>query len=283
MTYPQELFRRAAKVLINKTRILLCSLLLAGCEGNNDPSQIQVFAASSLIEVGTAWKKDFESQHPSARIIYQFQGSQQLALQIAEGAQPDIFLSAASAPMQRLVEGNVVDEMSVFPLCMNRLLVISSTQLTPIMDDWRELMRPGLKLVIGVNEVPVGQATLHMFKAAGTEFETKALANVVSYEPNVKAVLSRVRLGEADAGVVYQTDVRREDATLIRSHELPVEINPPTTYFGVLLPQAAKREAVQSFLAYVRGEGGQKILINHSFGVIHGHEIPKTEILNLKP
>ena len=177
-----------------------------------------VFAAASLTEPFGEIGKSFEAAHPGVTVVYNFAGSQQLAQQINAGAPADVFASANKKQMGATIDAGSVISGTQQIFARNRLVVIYPKDNPAGLKDLNDLANPGLKLVLAAKEVPVGQYTLDFLdKAAadpalGTTFKDAVLKNVVSYEDNVKNVLTKVALGEADAGIVYLSDISGADA-----------------------------------------------------------------------
>lgn len=181
--------KRAAAVLA------LCGLL-AGCGGGDardDDAPLTVFAAASLREV---------LPEIDGSATYVFAGSNQLAVQLRDGARADVFVSASERVAAELVDAGVVEPPVT--VASNRLVVVvpRASSAVAALDD---LDDPGVKLVLGAVGVPAGDYAREALPAAGLE---GALANVVSLEDDVRGVVAKVALGEADAGVVYATDAR---------------------------------------------------------------------------
>src|SRR3954471_9650544 len=176
------------------------------------PSRITVYAAASLSDAFKALGKILELNHPGLTVQFNFAGSQQLALQIEQGAPADVFASADQRWMQYAAEKGLVEGTPAI-FARNRLVVIVPRTNPARIAKLHDLARPGTKIVMAAEAVPAGKYSREAVrKLAGApgfppEYELSVLANVVSQEENVKAVVAKVQLGEADAGLVYQSDV----------------------------------------------------------------------------
>jgi len=249
--------------------------LLSACQAgaskqSDNPQTLTVFAATSLTEAFTKIGQEFEAGHAGVKVEFNFAGSQQLAQQLAQGAQADVFASANQAQMDAAVSAGRVDAGTAEIFARNRLVVIypkdNPASLTRLLD----LAKPGLKLVLAAKEVPVGGYSLQFLEKAsqssdfGGYFGGNVLANVVSYEENVRAVYSKVALGEADAGIVYTSDIPKDEAR-VGSLEIPDELNVLATYPIAPLQDSPNPELAASFVEFVISPAGQAILSEYGF------------------
>ena len=219
--------------------VVAAAVLIAGC-GDSDDGPLEVFAASSLRDV--APKVDRAPR-------YTFAGSDELAAQIRDGAPADVFLSASGTPVQELRAAGLVEAPFVF--ASNRLVVVVPAANPAGLNAFAELARPGLKLVLGGEGVPIGDYAREALAAAGLE---AALENVVSLEQDVKGVLGKVALGEADAGIVYATDVRAA-ADDVRELAIPDEVQPDVRYYAAVVSAGDVERAAEFVRRLAREEG----------------------------
>jgi molybdate transport system substrate-binding protein len=231
----------------------------SGCggAGNADADeQILVLAAASLTEafqdIGVA---------SSLNAVFSFDSSAVLATQILEGAPADVFASAATGPMDDVVgAGAATGDPAVF--ATNVLVVIVPVDNPAGIEDPADLAVEGIDVVLAAEEVPAGRYARQYFEMQGIAAAVEA--NVVSNEENVRGVLERVALGEADAGVVYVTDARTNaDVQII---PIPEEDNVIATYPIVRLAAGPNQAGAGAFLEFVLSSGGQHILAEHGFG-----------------
>jgi len=198
-------------------------------------TRLTVFAGSSLTDPFEELAKLLERRTPGLKVEFNFAGSQQLAVQIQEGAPADVFASADDRWMTYVKDsGFVAGDPTVF--VRNRLIVIVPKTNPARIGRLQDLANPGVKFVLAAPAVPVGAYSRLMLnnlsRSPGfdVDFSSKALGNVVSQEQNVKAVVSKVQLGEADAGVVYVSDIVPLVARYVRAFEVPEAANPwPST------------------------------------------------------
>lgn len=267
--------------------MLVCMLLVTACgdDDGNDPTppatggdtdvptglegDLTVFAAASLTDAFGLVQQNLEDANPDLSITFNFAGSQQLATQLAEGADADLFASANATQMTAAQEaGRVEAEPVIF--VRNRLAIIVPADNPAGVQEPGDLARDGLKLVVANPDVPVGGYTLDMLDklsadpALGAGFRASVEANFVSLESNVRQVVTKVQLGEADAGIVYVSDLTpdvREDVQLI---EIPAEFNVIAEY--PIAPVAdGNAELAQAFIDFVLSEGGQAALEEWGF------------------
>lgn len=221
------------------------------------PGEVSVFAAASLTAAFRAVATMFEAQHPGTKVTFNFAGSPTLVQQIREGAPADVFASADEANMQKLVEANALAETPrIFAGNVLQIAVAKGNphRITGLAD----LAKPGLVVVLCGDTVPCGRYGLEAFAKAGAQ------APAGSREPDVKAVLNKVALGEADAGVVYATDVRAARDT-VDGVEIPAAHNVTARYPIAAVRDAAHADAARAFIAFVLSDPGTKILGEYGF------------------
>jgi molybdate transport system substrate-binding protein len=229
--------------------VAIAALAFASCGGGTgsggSPDALTVFAAASLTEV-------FPTIDSNAR--YSFAGSDDLATQIREGAPADVYASASPKYAQQLFDEGLVEEPVTF--ASNRLVLIVPESNPRGIETVEDVTRPGTKLVVAAEGVPVGDYTREVLEKLDL---TSALDNVVSNEDDVKAVVSKVSLGEADAGFVYATDaaVAGDHITVI---ELPEGSQPPIEYQIAVVKGSDDDEAAQAFVDDVLASAGQRAL-----------------------
>ena len=235
-----------------------------------EPQTLTVFAASSLTDAFTEIGKAFEATNPGVTVALNFAGSQALRTQIEEGAPADVFASASEKEMDTLITGSFVvkDVPQIF--LMNKLVVILPANNPAALAKLEDLAKPGIKLVLAAEAVPVGnyarQALDKMNSSFGTGFKDKVLANVVSNEDNVKQVVAKVQLGEADAGIVYTSDAIA--APDLKTIEIPADLNVIAKYPIAPLAKSTNAVLASQFTAYVISAEAQAILKKWGFAPI---------------
>jgi molybdate transport system substrate-binding protein len=242
-------------------------------EGTSDElsGELIVFAAASLTDVFGEIATAFQAQHPDTTIVYNFAGSQQLAQQLGQGAPADIFASANGTQMNVAIEAGRVVSGTQRTFVRNRLVVIYPADNPAGITTLQDLATPGLILVLAAAEVPVGAYSSDFFNKAsvtvefGNAYRESVLSNVVSYEENVRSVLSKVVLGEADAGIVYSSDVFGDSAEQVGQIEIPDELNTVASYPIATVEDSANPAAAQAFMEYLLGAEGQTLLAAYGF------------------
>ena len=234
------------------------------------PSTLNVFAAASLTEAFGDLGRRFERSHPGVTVRFNFAGSQQLALQMEQGAPADIFASADQRWMDYARDKSLLEgEAQIF--ARNRMMLIVPRTNPARIGSLKDLARRGIKVVIAADAVPVGKYTREvLIKLAGAEgfppqYDERVLGNVVSQEENVKSVVSKVQLGEADAGFVYQSDVTRSVSRYVRSFEIPDQYNVIARYPIAVAKGSKNAESARAFVELVLSEPGQTVLQQHGF------------------
>jgi molybdate transport system substrate-binding protein len=235
--------------------------------GSEKDGALIVFAAASLTdafkEIGTA----FEVANPGTSIRFNFAGSQTLRTQIEEGAPADVFASANTDQMDVLVADGMIAPDAPRIFLENQLVVILPPHNPAKVHSLSDLGRAGVKLDLAAPDVPVGsyarRALERMNEAFGGGFEARVLANVVSEEDNVKQVVTKVQLGEADAGFVYTSDARA--APHVGRIAIPADLNVTAQYPIARLGHAANLGLAEAFADYVLSAEGQAILAKWGF------------------
>jgi molybdate transport system substrate-binding protein len=231
---------------------------------------LTVFAAASLTEPFTSLGKSFETAHPGTTVRFNFAGSQQLVLQIQQGAKAEVFASADERWMQTAKDSGLVEgDPALF--ARNALVVVLPVANPAGIKRLQDLSRSGVKLVIAAEAVPVGHYTREMLgklssqPGFGSKYGQQVLANVASYEENVKGVVAKVQLGEADAGVVYRSDATGSVASQLTTLEIPEAANVIASYPIAVVRGAASPELAKAFVELVESATGQESLKKAGF------------------
>lgn len=219
---------------------------------------ITVFAAASLTGTFTELASGFEAAYPGTTVTLNFAGSSDLVTQIVEGAPADVFASADTTNMAKLADDGLLDGSST-DFATNTLEIAVPPSNPADITSLDDLARAGVKTVVCAPQVPCGSATATVEKASGVDIQP------VSEESSVTDVLGKVTSGEADAGLVYVTDVRAAgDAVVgIPFDESAEAVN---TYPIATLRGTAESDVARAFVAYVASPAGQKVLAAAGFG-----------------
>ncbi len=233
--------------------------------------ELIVFAAASLTEAFTQIGADFETTYPDTTVIFNFSGSQQLAQQLGQGAPADVFASANVRQMEVVIESGRIEDGTQQVFANNRLVMVVPVDNPGGVETLQDLAQPGLKLVLAAEDVPVGAYSRdYLDKAAehpdfAADYRDAVLANVVSYEQTVKAVLTKVVLGEADAGIVYTSDVGPDVADQVQTIEIPDDLNTIATYPIAMVSDSGQPALADAFVSYVLSPDGQGTLAEFGF------------------
>jgi molybdate transport system substrate-binding protein len=253
--------------------IVFSALMLAACQTTltatlNTNGTITVSAAASLTASFTDIGKAFEVANPGTKITFNFAGSQALRTQIEQGAKADVFASADTNNIDLLKKQGLVNDAPIFT--RNRLVVIVPKDNPAGIKTLKDLTKPGLKLDLADASVPVGNYTLQSLDKLsadttyGADFKTQVLARVVSRENDVKQVVSKVALGEADAGVVYTTDAHAAIDKLV-TIDIPDQFNVIAVYPIGVVKESANPTLAQKFIDYVLSDAGQAVMKKYGF------------------
>jgi molybdate transport system substrate-binding protein len=232
---------------------------------------LTILAASSLTESFTELGKLFESQNQGVTVTFSFAGSQQLAQQLGQGAGADVFASASKKYMDAAVEAKRVNADDAKTFVKNHLVVIFPISNPAGLKELKDLANPGIKLDLADKAVPVGQYSLDFLDKAvkdpgfDPQFKDNVIKNVVSYEENVKAVLNKVILGEADAGIVYVTDITADAKSKVGTIDIPDALNTIATYPIAPISDGKNVELAKAFVALVLSPDGQAIMAKYGF------------------
>lgn len=269
--------KRSIEVAIKKITLLasICALLLSSActpsaAPESSPVTLNILAAASLTEAFQEIAPAFEAAHEGVTLQFNFAGSQQLAQQLANGAPADVFASANKKQMDVAIEAGRVAADEPTPFVQNRLVVVLPADNPAGISSLADLIQPGLKIVLAAKEVPVGQYALDFLAKAGAEpalgsgYSVLVLANVVSYEENVKAVLTKVSLGEADAGIVYTSDAASATARILQI-EIPDRLNVIAQYPIAVVQDSTNSDLARAFVEWVQSSESQMVLEKYGF------------------
>jgi molybdate transport system substrate-binding protein len=261
--------------------LALAALLLAGgCGGHNGDSRatvtstaatqtpapgasaptlsgtLTVLATASLTDAFTEMGRLFRAAHPAAKVVFSFGPSSTLATQALQGAPADVMASADEATLQKVVDAGTASAPTAF--ARNRLAIVVARGNPKGIRGLKDLGRPGIDFVLCAAEVPCGKFGAQVLGRAGVTAQPR------SYEENVKAVVSKVTLGEADAGIVYVTDVKAA-GDRAEGVAIPEAQNAVAVYPIAVLKQSGKPDVGRAFVEYVRSAAGQEVLARFGF------------------
>lgn len=243
--------------------------LAIACKPTGDAASrtLSIFAASSLTEAFAELEPEIEAVEPGVDVVVSTGGSQALRVQIEQGAPADAFASANAEHIDALVKAGLVK--ASLPFAEGQLVLVVPPADPAGLGSLEDLPR-ATRIVLGAPEVPVGKYARELLDRAetryGAGFRGRVEAHVVSLEPNVRQVLAKVELGEADAAIVYRSDViASRDVKVI---EIPAELAVPARYFVGVTTGAAEPALAQRFVEHLRSPAGRALLERHGFRAI---------------
>jgi molybdate transport system substrate-binding protein len=232
-----------------------------------EPMELRVFAAASLTDAFTQIGQQFEASHPGVTVATNFGGSQALRTQLEQGAAADVFALANKKEMDAAVASGLVSSNAAQVFLKNELVVVLPAENPGAIQTLEDLARPRLKLVLAAEEVPVGnyarQSLQKLTATYGEAYQPAVLANVVSNEDNVKQVVAKVKLGEADAAIVYTSDATA--APELKTIAIPPDANVIAEYPIAVLKAAPSAALARTFVDFVLSPAGQSILKKWGF------------------
>ena len=242
--------------------LAVAALALAACGGDDRPSggssgssnEIKVFAAASLTAAFTELGQQYTSANGGTKVTFNFAGSQALATQIQQSAPADVFASADLANMDKVKD--LVGTPKSF--ASNLLAIVVEKGNPKGVKGLDDLGDGGLKVVLAAEEVPAGRYAKQILDKAGVS------VTPVSQEDNVKAVVTKVSLGEADAGIVYVTDVSA-GGDKVEGVDIPETENVTATYPIATVKASTAQDKAQAFMDQVHSAQGQQVLEQSGF------------------
>jgi molybdate transport system substrate-binding protein len=256
----------AAAVVLVSAGIAGCSTAPSAAGGTTGTAgvtgvtgTVTVFAAASLTKTFTTLGTRFEQAHPAARVVFSFAGSSDLVSQLVAGAPADVFASADETNMAKAVSGEVIDG-SPKDFATNVLAIAVPPGNPAHVKSFADLASPAVTTVICAPQVPCGAATASVEKSAGVVLKP------VSQESSVTDVLGKVTSGEADAGIVYRTDVLGAGSK-VESVPFPEAATTVNRYPIAAVANARNARGAAAFIAFVTGSEGRKTLSAAGFGI----------------
>jgi molybdate transport system substrate-binding protein len=245
--------------------VMLVALLCFTPRAHAQPQQLIVFAASSLTDAFTDIEAAFELERPDIDVVFNFAGSSTLVAQLTNGAPADVFASADANQMRIAHENELVQGFARI-FAYNRLALIAPISNPASISRILDLAQPDVQLILAAQGVPVRAYTDQLFQAytasylLDAEFLNAVYANVISEEDNVRQVAAKIALNEADAGIVYQSDITPAIAGEVTVLSIDDALNPRAAYPIARLTQSDQPENAAAFIAYIRSEIAQRNL-----------------------
>lgn len=263
------------RILTAIVAVLVIVVIIVAAVSLSTPSsagktQVTVFGAASLTAVFTEMASDYEKNHTNVDLHLDFDGSANLKTQLLNGATADIFASADYKNLNAVAADHLMDNSTIQTFAKNRLVVILPAGNPEGITSLTDLTRSGIKIVIGDTTVPIGNYTRTFLKSITNSssdyanFQSKFMSNVVSQESVVTNIVTKVSLGEADAGVVYTTDARTAGSQVIQI-PIPDTYNVIAVYPIGMLAAAAHPTEATGFINYVMSADGQSVIAKYGF------------------
>jgi molybdate transport system substrate-binding protein len=248
----------------------LLIVFLTACRAQSEQNTLTVFAASSLTDAFDALAEAYEEANPDVEIIRNYAASSQLAIQLVEGAQADIFASANERQMQVVVDaGRIIEPPQTF--ATNRLVIITPVENPARITTPQDLAQANLRLLLAAPETPIRDYSDTAISRLGDEsFQAAVYANLVSEETNVRQVSAKIALGEADAGIVYTSDVTPDIVATVQQIAIPDDQNVIAHYPLGIISDAPNQQHAATFINFVLSPEGQAILAEWGFGSATG-------------
>jgi molybdate transport system substrate-binding protein len=233
-------------------------------------SNLVAFTAASLSGASKTIGSSFSAAYPGTTVAFDLDGTQALKTQIENGAYADVFISASNSYTKTLKNEGYFVNSSIKTLTTNYVIVILPESNTANIQSLADLAKPGVKIAMAANTVPVGTATMAVLNnlandTYGQSWENQTISNVVTYETSEPAVATKVALGEVDAGFVYQSTATAAPSGTYQSIAIPAKDNYLQTYTIGILNGSQNKAAAGWFEQYMLSSAGQNILAQYGF------------------
>jgi molybdate transport system substrate-binding protein len=254
--------------------IVYTVLTVTPVQAAQTPRQLVVFAAASLTDVFRALKPTFEAANPGVSLALSFGASSTLATQLGQGAPADLFASADEKQLDSVRKaGRVEGDVVIF--ARNQLVLIVPKENPAKITSLADLAKPGVKLILAAKNVPIRAYTDLMLEKLltqngfGDAYQKALLANRISEEPTVRSIAAKVALGEADAGIVYRSDVTPELSKSVILIAIPVTANVNIQYPIAQIQGGIHPELARAFIDLLVSQEGQSVFKAWNFIPIH--------------
>lgn len=260
---------RTKSALLGATAAATAAAVMVPLSGCASPTteQITAFVAANATDPFNTFIKTYENSHQNVKVLASYAGTQILETQIEQGAQVDLFLSADLVHMEKLKQEGIIDQY--YPVSRTHPVLVVPKHNSAGIHTLQDLGSKQMKLIIGTDTVPIGKYTRQIFKKAsagyGPDFEKQAMSHVVSFETDVKQVLQKVALGEADAGIVYRTDVSQELAKKVTLIEIPSQYNVIGMNYVAVPLKAPHPKMGQELLKLMLSKEGQGVFAEFGY------------------
>ena len=238
-----------------------------------EQKELTVFTAASLTGAFTEIGGVFENE-TDMTVAFNFDGSQALRTQIENGAYADVYASANKKQMNAVKDAGLINNSSMIIFTKNKISLIIPKENPAKINNLSDLARPGIKIVMGTEDVPVGDYALQIISklgndsAYGPDYKAKVLENIISQETNVNYVVTKVALGEADVGFAYVSDITEDMASKVDKIDIPDEFNVVGEYPIAVMKESKYPAESQEFVNFVVSDEGKAILEKYGFAPV---------------
>jgi molybdate transport system substrate-binding protein len=263
-------------LLLAAGMMIFALLFAAGCTSSGtapavEKNELTVFAAASLTGAITDIAKAYEVVHPDTKIVLNFDNAATLRTQIEQGAHADLFLSANTKHMTALQGEGLIINNSVKIFTKNKLALLIPKENRANITGLSDLATPGIRLVMGTKDAPFGDYTRQALgKIAndtdfGPAYRDAVMRNLISEEPTVPSLVAKLRIGEADAGIAFASDVSESDRALVTSIPIPDRYNVIASYPLGIVQESKVKDQAATFARFITSAEGNAILTRYGF------------------
>lgn len=249
---------------------MLAILMIASLAGGSGTEELVVFCAASLTGAFGEMGQIYEDEN-GVDVILNFDGTQAIRTQVEQGAYADVFVSANKKHMDALMAEGFMDNDSVSIFTENKMVVIVPEENPADIQSLSDLAEPGIMIIMGIREAPFGSYAFQVLdnlandSAYGPEFRDAVMNNVVSQETSVSHLVSKIALGEVDAGFAYQSDISPELSEQVSKVEIPDQYNVVAEYPLGRLKESRNPDEAASFIEFVISPEGRMVLEKYGF------------------
>ena len=251
--------------------LALTTIILSACA--EEPKELTVYCAAGLTgafnEMGQMYKNE-----SNVSVVFDFDGTQVLRTQIENGAYADVLLSASNKYTDALKAEGFMNNSSVSVFARSWQAVIIPVNNPAKIQNLSDLAKPGLKIVMGTKDLPITESTMQILDklaadpAYGPQYKEKVLSNVISRETDVNFIISKIALGEADAGFAHKSEVPSRMADKVTLIEIPERYNVKSEYSIGVLKQTKYPTLAEKFIDLVKSKEGKAILVKYGYEVV---------------